>query len=288
MESDPLYAPHPDRDEFLAEDSRDGRRVKMRAYPITYSQLTSNDLIQMVSMYQSLMASKTMWQTLEFFLDRSNHTLWAVKETDDEFQLTHIALATEFTPLKRTEIDFIARSFLQGLAHLHSHGHVHRMLRSESGVVFRSGAVKLADPGEHAFPEDAAYNQASSIFWKAPETLNSDTYSPASDIWAFGMLLHELVEGNPMFSNRAPSHAMFQIKSRPLPTVAQISKWDPELLHIFEECTNFDAAKRPSAEQLLSLYFSRGDEADLKKEMAGLAEKTIAGFAPYKRPENRS
>ncbi|KAF0719514.1 Aste57867_985 [Aphanomyces stellatus] len=80
-------------------------------------------------------------------------------------------------------------SVIGALSYLHSFNDpkVHRDLKSKNILLDEKKGAKVTDFGEVPDPKVTGYYQ-----WTAPEVLASNDYSPASDIYSFGVILSEL------------------------------------------------------------------------------------------------
>ncbi|XP_064262231.1 uncharacterized protein LOC135291919 [Passer domesticus] len=87
---------------------------------------------------------------------------------------------------------------LRGLDFLHSNHMIHRGLKSCNILLGTNGSVKLADFGLFAqlTPEPSRQSSvASTSGWMAPEVVTGQPYGPKVDIWSFGIVGIEMVEG---------------------------------------------------------------------------------------------
>lgn len=82
---------------------------------------------------------------------------------------------------------------LRALAYLHRRGVIHRDLKP-SNVLCRDGQIKIVDFGV-ALSGDCERNLAGTLFYMAPELLLGAAPSIASDLYAFGVLAHQLLTG---------------------------------------------------------------------------------------------
>jgi hypothetical protein len=92
----------------------------------------------------------------------------------------------------------IALAVAEALAHAHAHGVVHRDLKPQN-VLLAGQTVKLTDFGM-ARVESLAEMTGSSLVWgspeyMAPELLGKGRVDPRTDLYAFGVLLFEMVSG---------------------------------------------------------------------------------------------
>uniref|UniRef100_A0A8C7QJF9 Tyrosine-protein kinase n=1 Tax=Oncorhynchus mykiss TaxID=8022 RepID=A0A8C7QJF9_ONCMY len=87
---------------------------------------------------------------------------------------------------------------LIGLEYLQSMRYVHRDLAARNILVASDTLVKIADFGlTKIIPFDKEYYRVthpgeSPIFWYAPESITESKFSHKSDVWSFGVVLHEL------------------------------------------------------------------------------------------------
>jgi hypothetical protein len=108
-------------------------------------------------------------------------------------------------PLSIAESVHIAREVLRVLAAAHSSGIVHRDVKPANILLGEAGVVKLADFGIAKRFEDIEESVTSTGFvvgtprYLAPEQARGDTVTPATDVYAVGVLLYEMLAGHPPF-----------------------------------------------------------------------------------------
>ncbi|NXG09053.1 PAK1 kinase, partial [Sakesphorus luctuosus] len=91
---------------------------------------------------------------------------------------------------------------LQALAFLHCHQVIHRDLKSDNILLGMDGSIKLADFGLCAriTPEQSTRSSTvGTAHWMAPEYITKDAYGPKVDIWALGILVIEMLQGEPPY-----------------------------------------------------------------------------------------
>ena len=160
------------------------------------------------------------------------------------------------------EVLDLGLQIVAAVAHAHEHGVLHRGLRAAQIVVTPGGVVKVMDfgcaqrvvHGEEAGTKDSgrpadASRAADLIAYLAPEQLRGEPGSAASDVWALGVVLHELIAGERPFSggtSAAISSAILERPPRPLPhTVPTI------LRGLLSRCLAKDPSRRyTSAKEL--------------------------------------
>lgn len=115
--------------------------------------------------------------------------------------------------LDQTQIDQLVRGILQGLQHLHRHRIVHRDFKPANILISRDnrGRIipKIADFGLSKLVRDDEIDSSDfdlsdgrgTPSYKAPEQIEGGRVSFNLDLWAFGVILYELLTGEKPFSS---------------------------------------------------------------------------------------
>ncbi len=131
---------------------------------------------------------------------------------------------------------------VDALAQVHEAGWVHGDVKSANVLLDADGLARLADFGS-ARRVGAAAASGASPYSVSPERLDGAPAAPADDVYAFGVLLHELVSGHPPFypditPERVRHEAPPPLAGRPAP---------PEALRaLVARCLAKTPAERPA------------------------------------------
>ncbi|KAK7082492.1 Tyrosine-protein kinase srk3 [Halocaridina rubra] len=94
-----------------------------------------------------------------------------------------------------------------GMAYLEREGIVHRDLAARNVLIGEGINVKIADFGLARVMKEEVYERQSDgklpIKWTAPEAMTHNKYTSKSDVWSYGILLHEIItHGDPPYAGR--------------------------------------------------------------------------------------
>ncbi|WNG32513.1 protein kinase [Archangium violaceum] len=111
-----------------------------------------------------------------------------------------------------------------GLAHAHARGIVHRDLKPGNVFLTREGAVKLLDFGLSYLAVEPVGSELQPIggtpAYMAPEQWRGEAQDPRTDIWAAGVVLYELLTGEPPFQGATMAELRERVTSaEPAPLV---------------------------------------------------------------------
>ncbi len=110
---------------------------------------------------------------------------------------------------------------LEGLAHAHSKGVLHRDIKPANLMLTPSHTIKLMDFGIAKMSDQAKLTQVSRVIgtleFLAPELIEGQQPSPASDIYAIGVTMYELLTGKLPFTGKSDYMLMQEIvKEKPV------------------------------------------------------------------------
>jgi Protein kinase domain len=180
----------------------------------------------------------------------------------------HVYIAYEYAPgrtlrdalrageLRDTEAVEAGAQILEGLAHAHARGVVHRDVKP-ANVLLADGeaiSVRLLDFGlaqtEDAETLTAAGDVPGTLAYIPPERFSGGVSGPAGDVWAVGVLLWEALTGVHPFWTSSPLETARAIQSG-APSLAEPRPDLPRtLVAAVDEALALDPALRPSAARL--------------------------------------
>ncbi|MFL6259785.1 MAG: protein kinase domain-containing protein [Thermoanaerobaculia bacterium] len=158
-------------------------------------------------------------------------TLYEIGETGDGHLFLSLAFYDGETLKKQIErgplkievaLDY-ACQVASGLARAHAEGIVHRDVKPANLLVSRQGQVKIVDFGLAKLASQTRLTQAGLALgtsgYMSPEQLRGEEVNHRTDIWALGVVLHEMITGRLPFRGDSPgaiAHAILYIDPEPM------------------------------------------------------------------------
>ncbi|BFZ11570.1 hypothetical protein BsWGS_14609 [Bradybaena similaris] len=236
-----------------AQDQSRGRHVAVKKMDLRKQQrreLLFNEVVVMrdyhhpniVEMYNSYLVNDELWVVMEFM---------------EGGALTDIVTHSR---MDEVQIATVCKACLKALAFLHSHGVIHRDIKSDSILLSHDGKVKLSDFGFCAQVTTDLPKRKSLVgtpYWMAPEVISRLPYGPEVDIWSLGIMVIEMIDGEPPFFNEPPLQAMRRIRDMPPPKLKNTHKVSPRLQGFLDRMLVRDHAQRATAAELMQHQFLR-------------------------------
>lgn len=169
----------------------------------------------------------------------------------------------------------------QGMEHLAKHKVVHRDLAARNVLLNRDRVCKIADFGlARDLREDGTYVRSTKnvrlpVKWMAPESIRNATYTTASDVWSFGVLIWEVFElgASPYWDIELSALLDELSRGRRLPQPEQCGE---RLYALMRSCWSLQPKARPTFSSLCQTL------AELREECASYDSVYVKHYAVVK------
>lgn len=239
---------------FMAINSKTGERVAVKKMAI------NKDNIKMLSTEIAIMKS-SRHPNIVNYIDSyipTEKSLWVAMEFMDSGCLTDILEVFDDLQLDEPQIAYVARETLRALAYIHSLHRIHRDIKSDNVLLKKDGSVKLADFGYAAQLTQQRQKRNTVVgtpYWMAPELIRGQNYGTKVDIWSLGIMLIEMIEGEPPYMDFPPLRALFLITTKGIPPLKEEENLSLELVDFYNKCVDIRVDSRPDAATLLEHPF---------------------------------
>ncbi len=155
-------------------------------------------------------------------------------------------------PMPHDQQIALAVGLAEALVAIHGAGVAHRDLKP-GNVLCAPDGPKVIDFGISAAADAASLTSSGVMLgspgWLAPEQISGGDIGPASDVFAYGLLLAYAASGVPPYGTGPTKAVMFRAMSE-APFVDR-TRMVPALAAVVDRATAFDPRSRPTARQLL-------------------------------------
>jgi serine/threonine protein kinase len=161
-----------------------------------------------------------------------------------------------YGPLPTEEALRIFSALVDAIAYVHSHGVIHRDIKSNNVKIGTQGQVKLLDFGIAKGGASPALTQTGNVIgtieYLSPEQLSTGHADERSDIWALGVLLYEMSTGRVPFQATTIGALCAQISNADYPPLRQLNPAAPASVEaIVTRCLKRNAPDRYQSAVLL-------------------------------------
>ncbi len=197
----------------------------------------------------------------------------------------------------------IGRQIALGLAPAHARGVVHRDLKPENLFVTDDGTVKILDFGLAKLMEPGATPKEGDSYagtmtnaglimgtvgYMAPEHARGQAATAATDVFALGCVLYEMVTGERAFQRGSPVETLSAIMNEdPAPFSEKLRHDSPALVAVVLHCLEKEPGERfQSARDLafaLGVMGGEGARSSEAREAAATADVADSGLVSFRR-----
>ncbi|XP_004634355.1 serine/threonine-protein kinase PAK 5 isoform X2 [Octodon degus] len=235
----------------IATERHTGKQVAVKKMDLRKQQrreLLFNEVVIMrdyhhdnvVDMYNSYLVGDELWVVMEFL---------------EGGALTDIVTHTR---MNEEQIATVCLSVLRALSYLHNQGVIHRDIKSDSILLTSDGRIKLSDFGFCAQVSKEVPKRKSLVgtpYWMAPEVISRLPYGTEVDIWSLGIMVIEMIDGEPPYFNEPPLQAMRRIRDSLPPRVKDLHKVSSVLRGFLDLMLVREPSQRATAQELLGHPF---------------------------------
>ncbi|KJE95605.1 p21-activated kinase Cla4 [Capsaspora owczarzaki ATCC 30864] len=231
---------------FVAVDSRSGKSVAIKEMNLEEQprkELIINEIVVMKNAKHANIVN-----FVDSYLIQGN--LWVVMEYMQGGALTDVI---DHCELGEEHMAAVCRETLKGLKHLHSKGIIHRDIKSDNLLLDIDGSIKLTDFGFCAQLKEKSKRttMVGTPYWMAPEVVKQKEYGFKVDIWSLGIMLIEMIEGEPPYLDEEPLKALYLIATNGTPTLKKPERMSPDLKDFLNRCLVVNVEQRATADELL-------------------------------------
>ncbi len=175
-------------------------------------------------------------------------------------------------PLPAGEATRLAKELSEALEFAHTRGIVHRDLKPANARVSVDGHIKVMDFGiaRRLLPELGDWSTRSTaplsddftgtLAYMSPEQVRGETADGRADVFAFGILLYELLTGeNPFRRDSAFATADAIVRESPAPLAGRVKDLAPDLGRLVARCLEKDRDRRYPSFREISRDLARLD-----------------------------
>lgn len=154
----------------------------------------------------------------------------------------------------------IARGVCAGLAAAHDKGIIHRDLKPANVLIDGRGHARIADFGLAALAGSGGADMSGTPQYMAPEQLTGKGASLRSDVYALGLVLHEMLTGKRVFEAKSLNELRALHAESKAPSLSSsATDIDPGLDRVIQRCLARDPEDRPPSARAVLGALPGGD-----------------------------
>ena len=179
----------------------------------------------------------------------------------------------------------VASQIASGLAKAHEKGIVHRDIKPSNVIITKDGQAKIMDFGLAKLAGGTKLTRTGktmgTVSYMSPEQTRGEETGPATDVWALGVVLYEMVAGAPPFRGDYDVAVVYSILNDTPPAMSSVRSDVPEEL----EKIVMRALAKKASERYESADALYSDLAALKNQIdfSSFTGTRISGTIPVPR-----
>jgi Protein kinase domain len=254
---------------YLAHDSRLGRDVAIKVLPASSGGVDALARFEREARAVAALSHPNVLAIHDVGAEGSVHFV-VTELLEGETLRARLAARGSLAPAEAVSYGVqIAR----GLAAAHNRGIIHRDLKPDNIFITRDGRIKILDFGIAIFDQASVETGEQSLLtrtglaigtvgYMAPEQLLGQPATAQSDLFGFGVVMHEMLAGSHPFARRtAPEVQTAVLREDPASLSRVVPGVSPSLVRVIERCLDKQPASRPESARDLAMFLEALGEA---------------------------
>ena len=222
-------------------------------------------------------------------IDQVDGQLFIVMEYIKGTQLSDLIRSSGALPL--ADVQKYSVQIAQGLQEAHAHDIIHRDIKSANIMITASDQVKIMDFGLAKIGNGVQLTKDNSMLgtaaYMSPEQVSGEAVDCRTDLWSFGVVMHEMLTGQLPFQGEFQQALFYSILEENPPSISTQRKNTPaELDRLVDHCLKKDKRDRcQSAEMALEILndsMIKYDSTEMRKRPSlkkkSISWKRLVGF----------
>ncbi|XP_014237000.1 receptor-type guanylate cyclase gcy-3-like [Trichogramma pretiosum] len=161
----------------------------------------------------------------------------------------------DYDEISDLRLTSMALDVSRALAYLAENNYVHRDIASRNCLLNAQRQVKLGDFGmtRYLYNDECYHFNRKGMLpvrWMSPEAIRTGNFTLASDVWAYGVLVFEIITfGNFPYQGMSNNQVITYVEGGN--TISIPKEVDPKLKDLLLKCWSFVPAERPAAKEIV-------------------------------------